>query len=692
MIPAEDVERWRSDLGGAGEPAKQVDLLRAARRSLGADSLIVGSYLAEGNCPDCKVRVDLGLMNPETGERIATVIEEGAARDLPDLASRLGRRLRSEFGVTATVASSPQWPRAGAMQEYAEGLKALRAGDPISSRGHLQTAAEADPENPLIHSALAEAWSALGYGVRAKEENRRAFDLSGSLDRLDRLGVEARYRTSLLQWDRTIEIYQTIFKLFPDSLEDGLNLARAQIQANRRADARVTLDTLRRLPAPAGTDPRIDMADARMAGIQGDYQRTRDLAHHAAEEARARGTQYLYGRARLLEGGALQNLAKNNSELKAAAAAQNEARQACEHSGDRLCVSQTWRIEGNRLYFLGDFSGAARAYSRGVAITRELGNREELANLLQGFAVIAQADRKWADAEEHLREAAALRVETGLDPSGVEDQLAELYIFMGRTSDAEPVLESARLAASQSNAHESLGEISRIQSVVARSKGQLDRAQQFADVSIAQMRFTQNRALLSVSLANASSIATLRGELQTAEKDLAGAVVDKATPEIDGIVRSARAELYLAKNRLEDAAVEARRSAEALDKARDDQESARALLITADALELLHRDDQARQACSDAEVRARRGPNPLPVALSRLCQWRLSRVTGEPPPRAQGVADPELALVADYSSAMRRWREGSGDARALFERLARNASARGYVTLSKRALALGGGE
>ena len=232
-IPAEDVERWRSDLGGAGEPAKQVDLLRAARRSLGADSLIVGSYLAEGNCPDCKVRVDLGLMNPETGERIATVIEEGAALDLPDLASRLGRRLRSEFGVTATIASSPQWPRAGAMQEYAEGLKALRAGDPISSRGHLQTAAEADPENPLIHSALAEAWSALGYGVRAKEENRRAFDLSGSLDRLDRLGVEARYRTSMLQWDRTIEIYQTIFKLFPDSLEDGLNLARAQIQANR---------------------------------------------------------------------------------------------------------------------------------------------------------------------------------------------------------------------------------------------------------------------------------------------------------------------------------------------------------------------------------------------------------------------------------------------------------------------------
>jgi DNA-binding winged helix-turn-helix (wHTH) protein/tetratricopeptide (TPR) repeat protein len=687
-IPAEDVERWRSDPAVAADHAKQSDLLRAAQRYLGADSLIVGSYLATGNCPDCRVRVDLGLMNSGTGERLATVIEEGAAADLTGLTSRLGRRLRSEFGVTATIASSPQWPRASAMREYAEGLKALRGGDPVSSREHLQAAAEADPENPLIHSALAEAWNALGYGARTKEENRRAFELSGSLDRLNRLGVEARYRTSMLQWDRTIEIYQTIFKLFPDSLEDGLNLARAQMQAKRHADAKFTLNALRRLPAPAGTDPRIDMVDARMAGIQDDYQRTRDLAHRAAEEARARGAHYLYGRARLLEGGALQNVAKTDSGLKAAIDAQTEARQVCEQAGDRLCVSQSWRIEGNRLYYYGDFAGAVRAYTNGVAITRELGNREELSNLLQGYAVIAEADRKWADAEKHLQEAVALRVETGLDPSGVQVQLAELFVFLGRTSDAGRILESARLAASQSNAHESLGEVSQMQSVVARSKGELDRAQQFADVSVVELRFTQNPVLLAAALANASSIATLRGDLQTAEKDLASAVVDKVTPEVDGVVRSARAELYLAKDRLVDAAAEARRSAEALDKAHADQESARALLITADALELLHREDQARQACSDAEARARRGPNPIPIALVRLCEWRLNRIAGEPRPREPGVANSELALIADYSSAMRCRREGSGDSRSLFERLARTASARGYMTLSKRALSL----
>jgi len=688
-IPAEDVERWRSDIGAAREPEKQADLLRAAQRYLGADSFIVGSYLATGNCPDCKVRVDLGLMNSTTGERIATVIEEGTAADLTGLTSRLGRRLRSEFGVNATIPGSSQWPRASAMREYAEGLKALRAGDPVSSRDHLQAAAEADPDNPLIHSALAETWSALGYGVRAKEENRRAFDLSGSLDRLNRLGVEARYRISMLQWDRAIEIYQTIFKLFPDSLEDGLNLARAQVQANRQSDARVTLNALRRLPAPAAkNDPRIDMADARMAGIQNDYQRTRDLAHRAAEEARTRGSPYFYGRARLLEGGALQNLAKSDSEVKAAAAVQAEARQVCERDGDRLCVSQSWRIEGNRLYFYGDFAGAERAYNRGVAVTRELGNREELANLLQGFAVIAQAGRKWADAETNLREAVALRVETGDDPSPVQDQLAELYISMGRMSDAERILENSRAAASQSKAHESLGEISQMQSVVARSKGELDRAQQLADASVVEFRFTRNPALLAEALANASSIATLRGDLQAAENDLAGAVADKATPEIDGTVRAARAELYLARDRFEDAAAEAARSEEAFDKAHADTESARTLLIRAEALELLHRDELARQACSDAEARARRGPNELPVVLARLCEWRLDRVAGQPQPSTRGVADPELALAADYSSAMRSWRDGSGDARGLFERLARTASARGYVALSKRALSL----
>src|SRR5208337_4241324 len=43
-IPAEDVARWRSDLG-TSEGARHVDLLRLARGSFGADTFVLGSYV-----------------------------------------------------------------------------------------------------------------------------------------------------------------------------------------------------------------------------------------------------------------------------------------------------------------------------------------------------------------------------------------------------------------------------------------------------------------------------------------------------------------------------------------------------------------------------------------------------------------------------------------------------------------------
>jgi hypothetical protein len=54
------------------------------------------------------------------------------------------------------------------------------------------------------------------------------------------------------QWHRAIEIYQSVFRLFPDSLEDGPNLARAQFRAMKVADVSSTLTILRKLPEPAG--------------------------------------------------------------------------------------------------------------------------------------------------------------------------------------------------------------------------------------------------------------------------------------------------------------------------------------------------------------------------------------------------------------------------------------------------------
>ncbi len=686
-IPSEDVVRWRSDLGTATENARYADLLHLARSNFGADTFVIGSYVVTGTCPECRLRVDLGLFDAGTGDRKATIIDEGPAQNLLDLTARLGGKLRAELGVGGTHAGPQPWPAPGAAREYAEGLKALRRIDPMAARDHLQAAANADPGNALIHSALAEAWTALGYGLRANEESRRAYELSSSLGRLDQLGIEARYRMSAQQWGRAIEIYQSIFRLFPDSLEDGLNLARAQMRGAKSADAISTLRTLRRLPTPAGNDPRIDLMEAQNAGLSRDYLKTRDYARRAANEAKSRGAQYTFARARLLEGGAMQSMGDPNFY-----AVQTEGRKVCEELGDRQCVSQAWRIRGNSQLFAGHFAEAREAYLQGVSVARELGDRAELANLLDGVGVLAESNLEWDQAEQNLLEAISLKKETGYNPSEVQIQLADLYLRLGRLSDAAGTADEAFSEAQKTNAREDLGEVYMMRADLARLRGRLDTAQEMGEKAIAEFHASNSSGALALAVASLSSTLTARGDLENAEKLLRGANAPNYL-EGQGKLELARAELLLAQGQFQRAAEEAKRSAGDFSNARLDELSAMALLTEANALDMLGRTSDARQTCQQAESRAARTPYPLAMMLARLAAWRLSGGSGSNVPpdleaKVVSLRNPELSLAEDFDRALRAKRTGTPGAKRMFHALADQAAARGYLTMSRRARSL----
>jgi DNA-binding winged helix-turn-helix (wHTH) protein/tetratricopeptide (TPR) repeat protein len=686
-IPAEDVARWRSDLGATSEHARQADLLRLARSSFGADTFVLGSYVVTGTCPECRVRVDLGLFDAGTGDQIATIIDEGPAQDLLDLATRLGGKLRSELGVGATPSMPARWPAPSAMKEYAEGLKALRVMDPMAARDHLQAAVAADPGNALIHSALSDAWTALGYGSRAIDESKRAFELSTSLGRLDQLGIEARYRASSQEWDRAIDIYRNIFRLFPDSLEDGLNLAKAEFRARKFADSLATLRILRRLPPPAGNDPRIELLEAQIAGSSDDYPKTREYAHTAAMEAQSRGARDLFARARLLEGGAMQNL--HDPDFYAV---QTEARKVCEELGDRQCVSQTWRIHGNYLYFNGKFAEARESYLAGVSVARELGDRAEQANLLTGLAVVAESNFEWPQAEQNLQEAISLKKETGYNPSQTQLELVELYLRLGRSTDAARTADEAYSEAQKNNAHEDLGTLFQMRGTLARLKGRLDIAQEMGEKGVAELRVSKSPFTLALALAPLSSTFIARGDLVAAEKSL-GEAPPSTVPESEGSVELARAELLLAQGQFQKAEQQAQQSAADFNKAHLDEKSAEALVTEADALQMLGRNSDALALCQEAERRAARIPDPVPVLRARLAVWSLtgdkdSSVPADLHAKVVSLKNPELALEENFDRAMRAKRTGAANAKSLFDALAGQAASQGYLTMSRRARSL----
>jgi serine/threonine protein kinase/tetratricopeptide (TPR) repeat protein/TolB-like protein len=356
-------------------------------KSLGADLVVVGSYVV---LPGGKLRLDLHLQDVAAGETLLSVNETGEQDDLFDLVSHAGAQLREkcgvgqvnpqdEAGVRAALPSNPE-----ASRFYAEGLAELRVGDAIAARDLLQKAVAADPTHALAHSALAAAWALLGYDEKARLSSKSAYELSASLSREDRLLTEARYRETTKEWGAAAESYRALFKFFPDDLEYGLLLAGAQMHGGKGKEALATVESLRRLPPPAGSDPRIDLAASEAWRSLGDFKQGQAFAKRAAQEARTQNAKLLLARALYLQGSILENLGDPNGAM----AAVEESGRIYQSVGDRNGLASTIEVTGQVLEDRGDYPGALGKFNDELAVAREVGNRRAESSALNNMALV----------------------------------------------------------------------------------------------------------------------------------------------------------------------------------------------------------------------------------------------------------------------------------------------------------------
>ena len=224
-IPGENVSRMKLELALVEAESYAPDSLARIRRHLGADLVVLGSYVTVGAAGAARTRVDLRLQDSRDGQTIAQVSESGMETELLDIVSRAGRRLRDALGLDALAPAAIERVRASqpataeAARLYAEGLSRLRRFDTLAARELFERTVAADPRFPLAHLALARAWSALGYDQRARLAATRAFELVDGLPREERLSIEGAYREMTRSWKEAIEIYLSLVTFFPDNLE-----------------------------------------------------------------------------------------------------------------------------------------------------------------------------------------------------------------------------------------------------------------------------------------------------------------------------------------------------------------------------------------------------------------------------------------------------------------------------------------
>jgi eukaryotic-like serine/threonine-protein kinase len=421
LIPGENVTRMKLELGLPESDTYAPETLRQIRRNLAADLVVVGSYLALGEGSGSQLRLDLRVQETQAGETLAVVSETGTETGLLELLSRTGAELRHKLGIEALTDAEEQELRvampasAEAARLYAQGLERLRHFDALAARDRLQQAIAVEPRHPLLHAALAEAWSRLGYDEQVRRAAWQAFDLSEGLPRRERLLVEGRYREAAREWDKAILNYQTLFNFYPDNLELGLRLASAQVSAARGAAALETVGQLRRLPAPQRDDVRIDLTEAQAAGVLSDLPRQVEAAGRAAEKGRRQEAWLLVAEARLVAGWAYTRLVKPSD----AEAAFDEAQGLFAGAGDQGGKARALSGLGYVLrLFDRDRERSQSVYAEALQISREIGDERAVASTLRGLALLLREEKKPQEARRVNDEALAIFRRIG-DRSGM---------------------------------------------------------------------------------------------------------------------------------------------------------------------------------------------------------------------------------------------------------------------------------
>ena len=521
IVSAEDVARVKAEIHWRDTGTLAKDTLQRIHRNLSSDLLLLGSYTGIGDESRRQIRLDLRLEDAMSDELIAEIAESGPEGNLFDVVSRAGIRLRQKLGlsdlspdevvvVSKSLPSNPQ-----AAQLYSDGLAKLRVFDAIGARDKLLKAVGLEPDYPLAHSALTDAWSALGYDAKAEQEARKAFQLSKTLSPEDQLSVEGRYHTATRDWTKAVEVYSTILALFPDDLDYGLRLASAETTAARAHDALTTLDRLHHFPLPSGNDPRIDLEASRAWNSLGDFKQMDVALASAVRNAEIDGAQLLLARARNQQCFLWRFLGEQQKAINAC----REAQRIYSAAGDRGGEADTLRLLADVISD-SDVPGAMLFYQQSLAVQREIGHLSGQAIVLNELAIQYSTGGNHADAKKFFRQARAIFQQLGnrVSATGMMINIGHELGSEGRLEEARKMYQRTGDDAVALGNKDIQGLATLDIALLDQSGGNLDHAQLLFQQARELFAAVDDKAQLTSAINGLGEITMLKGNFDTAQK------------------------------------------------------------------------------------------------------------------------------------------------------------------------------
>jgi serine/threonine protein kinase/tetratricopeptide (TPR) repeat protein len=408
--PGESVTRMKTDMALPNEASFAPDTIKKVGSFLNCDYVVYGSFLDPGPSNGGTVRLDVRLQNAVTGDLLAAVNESGTELTLSPLAKKVGAALRAKLNLPGISLEESAALQAGipstseALRFYYDGLGRLRNFDVLGARDSLTKATEADPNFSLAHAYLAEAWAALGYDEKAKQEAKSAFDLSTQLGREDKTVVEARFQETSGDWDKAFELYNSLWNLYPETPEYAYRAADVQIRGGTANKALKMIEMLRQQIGPISKDPRLDLKEAEAADSLSDFAKEKQAAKRAADGAKVKGSRLLEAEALWRGCGAMQSL----GEMQGAQWACQASIELAKPVGDLLLVARDFTILGTMAAAQGDPRTGLEQHRQALEFARQIGARRDITGALINIGKIQADLGDLAGAQKSFEE--ALRV------------------------------------------------------------------------------------------------------------------------------------------------------------------------------------------------------------------------------------------------------------------------------------------
>ncbi len=529
LISEGEVARARRELPFSDADTLAKATLERLRVNVGADVVLLGSYTytTMPGAGNRRLRLDLRLQDTASGEIIGEDEVTGTDDDLLELATEAGSQLRRNLGGGPPPAGNGDAVRAAlpanesAIRFYSQGREKLWSMQYASARDLLTKAVAADPGYPLGHAALSEAFWHLGYEEKAREEAQRAFDLSKNLSREDQLLIEGQYRTTTENWPRAVEVYKTLFDLYPDNLEYGLLFADAQ-QGIDPKRALITLESLKRLPPPAGDDPRIDLSES-TAWITQDVRKGRAAAERVIAAGIRRGSHFLvaHGHGILCQQGAY-----SGADFATVVRECEDARQSYAAAADWNNAARTLNDLAGAYFEQGDLTEAEKMYRSASAEFRQVGDLGALSASLNNIGAVDLVLGDLPAATAMLHDAVRLYEETG-DKDGIALALVDLAnvdALEGRFVSAETTYQQARSTAQEIDDNSALAWTLMGMGDVQLDRGNLDKARKCYEQALALRTKVGLKQAIAESKLALARVAVEQGRSAEADATIRGCI------------------------------------------------------------------------------------------------------------------------------------------------------------------------